>query len=174
VTDFSLEAITSLFEPTTGPSLYASDSPRVISPVSHNHARNLSMESASSFAGSHSSMPRLPNRSAPAVPSYSPSYEPYPKQSPQSRRRGNSDDEDHSDDLEALDPDATEDQKKEYKRRQNTLAARRSRAKKAHEIQTLRDENQKLRTDCAIWKERALMMERLLATHGVPCPSFSS
>jgi predicted RNase H-like nuclease (RuvC/YqgF family) len=56
------------------------------------------------------------------------------------------------------------------RRWQNTLAARRSRAKKVNETQSLREEithlrkeNTELKTEIAIWKERAQTMERLLS-----------
>jgi len=190
--EFSLEAIRTLFEPTGGP-ISSPESSRLI-PYEHSNSRihgNMPTEPGSAppfmshFEGPHllrsttrHSVPaRLPNmhsRSLSGGSNCSQSYEGYPRLSPQSRKRANSEDEDHSDDLEPLDPNATDGQKKEYKRRQNTLAARRSRAKRALEAQSLRDENARLKTENAVWKERAMMMERLLATHGVPCPSFSS
>ena len=192
INDFTLEAIGTIFEP-PGASILSHESSRLFSrnhAKSHiQHNRNISTESASSFTtlveGPHlsptsrhtalpSRLPAMHTRSISTGSNCSQSYEPYPKQSPQSRKRANSDDEDHSEELEPLDPNATEEQKKEYKRRQNTLAARRSRARRALETLSLRDENARLKTENAVWKERALMMERLLATHGVPCPSFST
>lgn len=185
--DFTLEAITTLFEPTG--SILSPESSRLISSdhsKSHIHGRNIMAESASPFAtfeAPHSFSPtsldsvlpiRPPNTQTRPISAVSNSYEPYPKQSPQSRRRVNSDDEDNSDDFELNDPNASDEQKREYKRRQNTLAARRSRARRALETQSLREENARLKTENAVWKERALMMGRLLATHGVPCPSFST
>jgi hypothetical protein len=189
LTHFTLEAMSNLFEPIEPPIL-PSESPPLISPAhsrSRVHGRNISAESATSFTtvveGSHPLSPttrtsaRAPNthcRSTTSVSNNSPTYEPYLRQSLQSRKRAISDDEDQSEDLDPLDPNATDEQKKEYKRRQNTLAARRSRAKKAHETHFLREENTRLKTEIAIWKERAQMMERLLITAGVPCPSFST
>jgi len=190
--DFSLEEIRILFEPTGG-SISSPESSGLI-PYEHSNSRiygDMPSEPGSAppfmthfvegpqLLGStsrHSVPARLPNmhsRSLSGGSNCSQSYEGYPRLSPQLRKRANSEDEDHSDDLEPLDPNATDGQKKEYKRRQNTLAARRSRAKRALEAQSLRDENARLKTENAVWKERAKMMERLLATHGVPCPSFS-
>ena len=185
--DFSMEAIRSLFEPTGG-SILSPESSRLIPEQtnSRTHGRNLSTGSASSFmtlfedphTSTHTGLPaHLPitrSQSIPGIPSCSQSYERYPKQPPQLRKRANSEDDDHSDDLEPLDPNATDEQKREHKRRQNTLAARRSRARRAQEAQSLREENARLKTENAVWKERALMMERLLATHGVPSPNFST
>jgi hypothetical protein len=85
----------------------------------------------------------------------------------------NSDDEAQSSEMEPPGPNATEDEKKLYKRRLNTRAARRSRKKRVLEAQSLREENSKLKTEIAVWKERAHMLERLLATHGIRSPNLS-
>jgi len=189
LTNFTLESLTNLFEPIPLPNM-SPEPPTLISPAhstSGVHGRNLSAESASSFTtaveGLHPLSPTTRSsariskthcRSTSSVSNHSPTYEPYLKHSLQSRKRAISDDEDQSEELEPLDPNATEEQKKEYKRRQNTLAARRSRKKKANETHFLRDENARLKTEIAIWKERALMMQRLLITAGVACPNFST
>lgn len=146
----------------------------------HAHNRSISSESTSSL------VERTQTRTHPSLQGFSrsrlspdshasPARERYANLPAVSRRRPNveSEDEDESEELEPLDPDATEEEKKAYKRRQNTLAARRSRAKRAQEFRRLQEENSRLSRETAIWKERALMMERLLVTHGLPCPNFS-
>lgn len=155
--DFTLAAMNSLFDPSL-----------LSSPRLGTHGRNLSSESATSFVDAclSSSSPTqsawLSNRHT-----HSSAYEPYPRQSPNSRKRPVSEDEEQSDDADPLDPNATDEQKKEYKRRQNTLAARRSRARRAHEVQLLRDENSRLKTEVVLWKERARMMQDILERKGI-------
>lgn len=101
---------------------------------------------------------------------------PYQRHSSNSKKRmhdDNSEDEGQSSEMEPPGPNATEEEKKVYKRRLNTRAARRSRKKRVLESQSLREENSKLKTEIAVWKERAYMLERLLATHGIRCPNLS-
>ncbi|KAF8956465.1 hypothetical protein BDZ97DRAFT_1637210, partial [Flammula alnicola] len=74
---------------------------------------------------------------------------------------------------EPLHPNATDQEKIAYKRRQNTLAARRSRRRRLAQFQKLEEDVARLNREKDIWKERALMMERMLSTHGLPCPNFS-
>ncbi|KAF9476026.1 hypothetical protein BDN70DRAFT_199474 [Pholiota conissans] len=92
-----------------------------------------------------------------------------------SRRRGASPRSDEDDELpdEPLDPNATEQEKQAYKRRRNTLAARRSRLRRQVQFQKLEEDVARLNRERDIWKERALMMERMLSTHGLPCPNFA-
>lgn len=73
---------------------------------------------------------------------------------------------------EPLHENATDQEKIEYKRRQNTLAARRSRRRRLAQFQKLEEDVVRLTREKDIWKERALMMERMLSTHGLPCPNF--
>lgn len=101
---------------------------------------------------------------------------PYQRLSSNAKKRlhdDNSEDEAQSSEMEPPGPNATEDEKKLYKRRLNTRAARRSRKKRVLEAQSLREENSKLKTEIAVWKERAHMLERLLATHGIRSPNLS-
>lgn len=97
-----------------------------------------------------------------------------PTQSHLSRRRATprSDEEDELAD-EPLDPNASEQVKQAYKRRRNTLAARRSRQRRQAQFQRLEETVARLNRERDIWKERALMMERMLSTHGLPCPNFA-
>jgi hypothetical protein len=83
-----------------------------------------------------------------------------------SRKRARADD-DH-DDLDAVDDVADDDERNaiEAKRRQNTLAARRSRRRKA-------EYQQALELTVEHWKGRALMLEGILQQHGVPVPPQS-
>jgi len=80
------------------------------------------------------------------------------------------------DDEEALDrplPDnATEQEKVDWRRRQNTLAARKSRKRKQDQMQQLQDDVQRLSKEKDVWRERALMMKQLLISHGLPSPNF--
>jgi type II secretory pathway component PulJ len=80
------------------------------------------------------------------------------------------------DDEEALDrplpENATEQEKIDWRRRQNTLAARKSRKRKQDQMQQLQDEVQQLSKEKDVWRERALMMKQLLISHGLPSPNF--
>ena len=82
----------------------------------------------------------------------------------------NADDEDEL--LEELKPDATELEQIEYKRRQNTVAARRSRKRKLEYQQKLADDVERLQRGRDMWRERARMLQRLMEARGFPCPSF--
>ncbi|KAH6880928.1 hypothetical protein BKA70DRAFT_173739 [Coprinopsis sp. MPI-PUGE-AT-0042] len=68
--------------------------------------------------------------------------------------------------------DATDQEKIEWKRRQNTLAARRSRKRKLQQQQALEDAVEQLSRDKEMWKTRALTLRQLLLSHGIPCPDF--
>lgn len=68
---------------------------------------------------------------------------------------------------------ATDQEKIEYKRRQNTLAARRSRRRKTQYTQNLAETVEKLKMEKEVWKTRALTLKQLLHSHGVPCPDFA-
>lgn len=74
--------------------------------------------------------------------------------------------------LEPLGPNATEVEQIEYKRRQNTIAARRSRARKLAHQQEMEMKIEKLTQDKDVWKERAIMCQQMLLGHGIPAPTF--
>jgi hypothetical protein len=80
------------------------------------------------------------------------------------------------DDEEPLDrplpENATEQEKIDWRRRQNTLAARKSRKRKHDQMQQLQDDVQRLSKEKDVWRERALMMKQLLISHGLPSPNF--
>ncbi|KAJ7894532.1 ectomycorrhiza-regulated protein [Mycena leptocephala] len=73
---------------------------------------------------------------------------------------------------EPLAANATDQEKIEYKRRQNTLAARRSRKRKLMHQQQLEDAVDRLTREKEIWKTRALTLSNLLRSHGITCPDF--
>jgi len=54
----------------------------------------------------------------------------------------------------------------------NTLAARRSRRRRLAQFQKLEEDVARLNREKDIWKEQALMMERILSTHGLFCSNF--
>lgn len=80
------------------------------------------------------------------------------------------DDEDEL--LEELRPDATELEQIEYKRRQNTVAARRSRKRKLEFQQKLLDDVEHLQRARDMWRERARMLMGMMEVRGIPCPRF--
>jgi len=81
--------------------------------------------------------------------------------------------EDEEDPLDRpLPENATEQEKLDWRRRQNTLAARKSRKRKQDQMQQLQDDVQRLSKEKDVWKERALMMKQLLISHGLPSPNF--
>lgn len=80
------------------------------------------------------------------------------------------DDEDEL--LEELRPDATELEQIEYKRRQNTVAARRSRKRKLEFQQKLIDNVEHLSRERDVWRERARMLQGMMEARGMPCPTF--
>lgn len=67
---------------------------------------------------------------------------------------------------------ATDQEKIEWKRRQNTLAARRSRKRKMVYQQQLEVTVDRLTMEKEVWKTRALTLKQLLHSHGIPCPDF--
>lgn len=94
---------------------------------------------------------------------------------PTSRRysRSNTYSDDEEDPLDRpLPENATEQEKIDWRRRQNTLAARKSRKRKQDQMQQLQDDVQRLSKEKDVWKERALMMKQLLVSHGLPSPNF--
>lgn len=75
--------------------------------------------------------------------------------------------------LEPLAPNATEREQIEYKRRQNTLAARKSRKRKLMHQQELETQVQTLKEQVTKWQTRCEVLSKLLDSHGIPPPSFS-
>lgn len=73
---------------------------------------------------------------------------------------------------EPLKPNATEVEQIEYKRRQNTLAARKSRKRKLQHQQELETKVADLQSEKEVWRQRALMLQHLLQSHGVPFNEF--
>lgn len=86
------------------------------------------------------------------------------------RSQAFADDEDEL--LEELRPDATEREQIEYKRRQNTVAARRSRKRKLEFQQKILDDNERLQRGRDMWRERARMLQGMMEAGGIPCPAF--
>ncbi|KAG6848721.1 hypothetical protein H0H93_014624 [Arthromyces matolae] len=82
--------------------------------------------------------------------------------------------EDEMDELTEEPPasNATDQEKIEYKRRQNTLAARRSRQRKIENLQRLEETVERLTREREVWKTRALTLKQLLISHGIICPEF--
>lgn len=74
--------------------------------------------------------------------------------------------------LEPPPPNATERDLIEYKRRQNTLAARKSRKRKLMHQQELETRVQALETEVDVWKTRCDVLTKLLQSSGIPPPAF--
>ncbi|KAK1232748.1 hypothetical protein PQX77_004106 [Marasmius sp. AFHP31] len=70
-------------------------------------------------------------------------------------------------DLPPLHPDASEKEQIEYKRRQNTLAARKSRKRKLEYQQNLETENDALKREVEAWKCRCELLSGMLKGAGV-------
>lgn len=82
--------------------------------------------------------------------------------------------EDEEDELiEPLPPNATEREQIEYKRRQNTLAARKSRKRKLMHQQELESKVQMLSDEATKWQTRCDVLSKLLESHGIPPPTFT-
>ncbi|KAK7047082.1 hypothetical protein VNI00_006742 [Paramarasmius palmivorus] len=76
--------------------------------------------------------------------------------------------DDEGDELdEPLPPNATEREMIEYKRRQNTLAARKSRRRKLEHMQNLEDSVTRLTREVEQWKTRTEFLEGLCINHGL-------
>ncbi|KAF9461962.1 hypothetical protein BDZ94DRAFT_1237310 [Collybia nuda] len=67
---------------------------------------------------------------------------------------------------------ATDQEKIEWKRRQNTLAARRSRKRKMQNVQRLEEAVERLTREKEIWRTRAMTLRQILHSHGIICPDF--
>ncbi|KDQ62802.1 hypothetical protein JAAARDRAFT_30709 [Jaapia argillacea MUCL 33604] len=66
----------------------------------------------------------------------------------------------------------TEQEAIEHKRRQNTIAARRSRKRKLEYQRELEEAAEREKQEKEMWKSRALMMQSLLKAHGLESPVF--
>ncbi|KAK7462255.1 hypothetical protein VKT23_007857 [Stygiomarasmius scandens] len=69
---------------------------------------------------------------------------------------------------EAPGPDASEREQIEWKRRQNTLAARKSRKRKLEHQQFLENRLDELNVEVEKWKTRSQTLEQILRSHGLP------
>jgi len=76
--------------------------------------------------------------------------------------------------LADLPPDATEAEQIAHKRRQNTLAARKSRKRKLEHAQLMEDENKTLRERAERLEAHNQAMRQLLLQHGLEAPSFDA
>ncbi|KAJ7163091.1 hypothetical protein C8R46DRAFT_1102407 [Mycena filopes] len=77
------------------------------------------------------------------------------------------DGDDDDEELPALSPTASEAETIEHKRRQNTLAARKSRKRKLEHQQMLEEQVSTLQGEVTVWRERALMAQEMLRGAGV-------
>lgn len=80
--------------------------------------------------------------------------------------------EDDEEELAELPPNATEKEQIEHKRRQNTLAARKSRKRKLEHQLYLEEKVEQQERDIERWKTRAETLQKMLAAHGVTIPPF--
>jgi hypothetical protein len=71
-----------------------------------------------------------------------------------------------------LKPNATELEQIEWKRRQNTLAARKSRKRKLQHQQELENQVSDLAAEKEKWKQRALTLQGVLQANGIPFSDF--
>lgn len=89
-----------------------------------------------------------------------------------SRSQAFADEEDELVD-EPLPPNATEKEQIEWKRRQNTLAARKSRKRKLEHQQLLETSVSVLTQEKETWKTRALTFQAMLRSHGIDSPDLT-
>jgi hypothetical protein len=69
-------------------------------------------------------------------------------------------------------PSMTEQEQIEAKRRQNTIAARRSRKRKLEYQRELEENVEQYKRESEIWKARAMTCQALLRSHQIECPEF--
>ncbi|KAJ7654504.1 hypothetical protein DFH06DRAFT_899402, partial [Mycena polygramma] len=79
---------------------------------------------------------------------------------------GDDDDDEEEEELPPPSPTASEEEWIMYKRRQNTIAARRSRARKLAHEKKLEAQVLQLETELAMWRERAMMAQDMLQKSG--------
>ncbi|KAJ7182175.1 hypothetical protein B0H12DRAFT_1311830 [Mycena haematopus] len=77
-------------------------------------------------------------------------------------------DDDDMEELGQLSPTASEAETIEYKRRQNTLAARKSRKRKLEHQRELEEQVEHLQGEVQRWKTRALTLQDTIIKSGVP------
>jgi hypothetical protein len=80
--------------------------------------------------------------------------------------------EEEEEELAELPPNPTEIEKIEYKRRQNTLAARKSRRRKLEHQQELERTIVQLENEVMVWKIRARTLYELVKTNNIPYEGF--
>ncbi|KAF9258276.1 hypothetical protein L218DRAFT_841039, partial [Marasmius fiardii PR-910] len=97
-----------------------------------------------------------------------PSY--FLKRRPQVQR---SEEEEDDELVEDLPSNATDQEKIDFRRQRNTLAARRSRRRKMVYQQELEDTVERLKMERQKWKTRAETLRQLLLSQGIPCPEWS-
>lgn len=92
------------------------------------------------------------------------------------RKRARHQIEAEEDELEEapLKPNATELEQIEWKRRQNTLAARKSRKRKLQHQQELENQVADLKAEKEKWKQRALTLQGVLQANGIPFSEFQN
>lgn len=69
-------------------------------------------------------------------------------------------------------PSMSEQEQIEAKRRQNTIAARRSRKRKLEYQRELEESVEQYKRESEIWKARAMTCQALLRSHNIECPEF--
>ncbi|THH32437.1 hypothetical protein EUX98_g1782 [Antrodiella citrinella] len=89
-----------------------------------------------------------------------------------SRAFGEADEDELEDDASSIPPTLNEVDAIEAKRRQNTLAARRSRKRKLEYQRDLEENMDREREEKERWKSRAQLLEALLVSHGHEVPSI--
>jgi hypothetical protein len=81
------------------------------------------------------------------------------------------DEEDELEDVQ-ITPSMSEQEQIEAKRRQNTIAARRSRKRKLEYQRELEEVVERYKRENEIWKARAMTCQALLRSHNIECPEF--
>ncbi|KAF9219435.1 hypothetical protein BS17DRAFT_770018 [Gyrodon lividus] len=69
-------------------------------------------------------------------------------------------------------PTMSEQEQIEAKRRQNTIAARRSRERKLEYQRQLEENAEQYKRESEIWKQRTMTCQALLRSHRIDCPEF--
>ncbi|KAG7100109.1 hypothetical protein E1B28_001889 [Marasmius oreades] len=92
------------------------------------------------------------------------------KRRPQPQR---SEEEEDDELIEELPSNATDQEKIEFRRQRNTIAARRSRRRKMAYQQELEESVERLKMERQKWKTRAETLRQLLLSQGIPCPDWS-
>ncbi|KAH7924523.1 hypothetical protein BV22DRAFT_1105423 [Leucogyrophana mollusca] len=82
------------------------------------------------------------------------------------------DEEDQLNEDIVITPSMSEAEQIEAKRRQNTIAARRSRKRKLEYQRELEDNVEQYKRESEIWKSRAVTCQALLRSHNIECPEF--